>query len=156
MTSNFFPPAEHLRSKSLCNILADERMGLSFTIAAGPRQRSYSHVRVPRDSWPYFTASDSTHPSTWRARSPYLYPQEDGGAVTPPGTGFPFRRILRLAGLWWRYSNRLHKRSIPSSIIFSVINPPGTDQQKTPFPNNTSIVAWVFVSGGRCLPSRCL
>jgi hypothetical protein len=24
-------------------------MGLSFTIAAGPRQRSYSRVRVPRD-----------------------------------------------------------------------------------------------------------
>jgi hypothetical protein len=27
---------------------------------------------------------------------PYLY---------PPGTGFPFRRFLRLAGLRWRYSN---------------------------------------------------
>jgi hypothetical protein len=33
---------------------------------------------------------------TWRTRSPYLY---------PPGTGFPFRRLLRLAGLRWRYSN---------------------------------------------------
>jgi hypothetical protein len=26
-------------------------------------------------------------------------PQEQGGAVTPPGTGFPLRRLLRLAGL---------------------------------------------------------
>jgi hypothetical protein len=43
----------------LCNILSHERMGLSFTIAAGPCQRSHSQVRVPRDSWPYFTVSDS-------------------------------------------------------------------------------------------------
>jgi hypothetical protein len=28
-------------------------MGLSLTVAAGPRQRSHSQVRVPRDSWPY-------------------------------------------------------------------------------------------------------
>jgi hypothetical protein len=30
--------------------LSDERTGLPFTIAAGPRQRSHSWVRVPRDS----------------------------------------------------------------------------------------------------------
>jgi hypothetical protein len=30
--------------------LSDERTGLSFTIAAGARQRSYSRVRVPWDS----------------------------------------------------------------------------------------------------------
>jgi hypothetical protein len=29
--------------------LSDERTGLRFTIAAGPRQRSYSWVRVPRE-----------------------------------------------------------------------------------------------------------
>jgi hypothetical protein len=39
--------------------LSYERMGLSFTIAAGPRQRSHSWVRVPWNSWPYFTVSDS-------------------------------------------------------------------------------------------------
>jgi hypothetical protein len=32
--------------------LSDERTGLPFTIAAGPRQRSHSWVQVPRDSWP--------------------------------------------------------------------------------------------------------
>jgi hypothetical protein len=42
--------------------LPDERMGLSFTIAAGLRQRSHSWVRVPRDSRPYFTVSDSRLP----------------------------------------------------------------------------------------------
>jgi hypothetical protein len=34
------------------NALSDERTGLPFTIAAGPRQRSRSWVRVPRDSCP--------------------------------------------------------------------------------------------------------
>jgi hypothetical protein len=29
-------------------------------------------------------------PPTWRARSPYLYPQEQGGPVILPGTGFLF------------------------------------------------------------------
>jgi hypothetical protein len=36
-----------------------ERMCLSFTIAAGPRQRIHSQVRVPQESWPHFTVSDS-------------------------------------------------------------------------------------------------
>jgi hypothetical protein len=31
--------------------LSDERTGLSFTTAAGPRQRSHSRVRVPWHSW---------------------------------------------------------------------------------------------------------
>jgi hypothetical protein len=31
--------------------LSDERAGLSFTIAAGPRQGSHSRVRVPLNSW---------------------------------------------------------------------------------------------------------
>jgi hypothetical protein len=31
--------------------------------------------------------------------------QEQGGLVIPPGTGFFFIRLLRLAGLRWRYSN---------------------------------------------------
>jgi hypothetical protein len=37
-------------------------MELAFTIAAGPRQRIHSRVRVPWDSRPYFTVSDSRLP----------------------------------------------------------------------------------------------
>jgi hypothetical protein len=34
---------------------------------------------------------------------PHIYiPQGQGGPAKPPGTGFPFRRLLRLAGLRWR------------------------------------------------------
>jgi hypothetical protein len=34
----------------VCGALSDERTGLPFTVAAGPRQRCHSWVRVPRDS----------------------------------------------------------------------------------------------------------
>jgi hypothetical protein len=44
-------------------------------------------------------------PPTWRATSPYLHTQEQGGPVTPPGTGFAFHRLLRFAGIRRRYSN---------------------------------------------------
>jgi hypothetical protein len=39
-------------------------------------------------------------------RVPLIYiPKEQGGSVLPLDTGFPFRRLLRLAGLRWRHSN---------------------------------------------------
>jgi hypothetical protein len=76
--------------------LSDERTGLSFIIAAGPRQRSHFWVRVPQNSWPYFTVSDSRLPQPG-GPGPRIY--------NPPGTGLLFRRLLRLAGLRWGYSN---------------------------------------------------
>jgi hypothetical protein len=78
-------------------------MNLSITIAAGPRQRSHSQVRIPRDPRQYFTASDSrfTQPG---GPGPRIYiPQKQGGPVIPSGTGFPFRCLLRLAGMRRRY-----------------------------------------------------
>jgi hypothetical protein len=42
--------------------LSDGRTSLSFAIATGPRQRSHFRVRVPLDTWPYFTLSDSRLP----------------------------------------------------------------------------------------------
>jgi hypothetical protein len=45
-------------------------------------------------------------PPIWRTRSLYLCPpQWQGGPVIPPGTEFPFRRLLRPWRLPWRYSN---------------------------------------------------
>jgi hypothetical protein len=38
---------------------SDERMGPSFTIVAGARQRSHSRIRDPRDSRTYITVSGS-------------------------------------------------------------------------------------------------
>jgi hypothetical protein len=84
---NFYFPTEHLRLLCLCNILSDETMGLSFTIAAGPRQRSHSQVRDPRESWPYFTVSDSRPRQPGGPGSRIYIPKEQGGPVIPPGTG---------------------------------------------------------------------
>jgi hypothetical protein len=85
--------------------LSDERTGLSFTIAACPRQRSHTRVLVPRDSGPYFTVSDSRFPQPGGLGPRVHIPQEQGGPVIPPVIWFHFRRLLRLAGLRWSYSN---------------------------------------------------
>jgi hypothetical protein len=37
---------------------------------------------------------------------PIYMRQETCGPVIPPGTGFSFRRLLRLAGLRWRHTNQ--------------------------------------------------
>jgi hypothetical protein len=58
----------HLGHKSSFLLLSDScgfvkvgrhLAGLSFTVAAGPRQSSHSRVRVARNSLPYFTLSHS-------------------------------------------------------------------------------------------------
>jgi hypothetical protein len=91
-------------------VLSDERVIVSFTIAVGPRQRSHSRVRVSWDSWPYFTVSDFILPQPGGS-SPRIYiPEEQGDPVISPGTMFSFRRLLRFAGLRWRYSNTLLRR----------------------------------------------
>jgi hypothetical protein len=97
-----FVTARHL----MWGALYDDRVGLSFAIIAGSRQRSHFRVLVPRDSWPYIiTAPDSTLPQS-EGPSPRIYvPQEQSDPVLPLGTGFHFRRLLRLAGLGWGYLN---------------------------------------------------
>jgi hypothetical protein len=79
-------------------------MGLSFTIATGPRQRSHSQTRVPQNSRSHFTLSDSILPQPGGS-GPHVYnPQEQGGPVVLQGTRFPICRPLRLSGLRWWYS----------------------------------------------------
>jgi hypothetical protein len=75
-------------------------MVLSFTVAAGPRQRGHSRFRVP-----HFTVSDSRLSQPEGPGTHMCIPQEHGDPVIPPGFGFPFRRLIRLAGIRWRLSN---------------------------------------------------
>jgi hypothetical protein len=86
-------------------------MRLSFTIAAGPRQRSHSQVRVPRDSWPHFSVSDSRFPQPG-GPGPRIYEyirHEQGGPVIPRGTildaaptraGLARPNVARLSADW--------------------------------------------------------
>jgi hypothetical protein len=66
--------------------LCDERTGLSFTVATGPRHRSHFRVRVPWASWPYFTVSDSrlpfpSPPTTRRAKVEVFVPASTKGIL---------------------------------------------------------------------------
>jgi hypothetical protein len=80
----------------VCNLLVQLLMGLARGVTFGSKSRRthddilLSHLRLPQPGGP----------------GPRIYiPQEQGGPVISPGTGFPFRRLLRLSGLRWRYSN---------------------------------------------------
>jgi hypothetical protein len=66
-------------------MLPDERMGLSFTIAAGLRQRIHSRIRVPWDPRPYLLSQIRD---------------------------FPFCHLLRLAGL--RKSTQVSEQHVAS------------------------------------------
>jgi hypothetical protein len=129
-------------------------MGLSFKIAAGPRQRSHSRVRVPRDSWPH------SRPPNWRARSPYLYPRGTGWPSYTPRHWVPFSSPPTTR----RATVEVLDPHLHTGLLSQLARVPrcmvsGWTQQGTPYPslwpNNTSIVAYVFVAAGTCLPSRC-
>jgi hypothetical protein len=85
--------------------LSDERTDLSFTIVAGPRQGSHSRVLGPRNSLSQFIVPHSRLPKPGGPIPRIYILQEQCSPVIPPGTGFPFRLLLRLSGLRWRYSN---------------------------------------------------
>jgi hypothetical protein len=93
---------------SLCNILSDERMGLSFTIAADPRQRSHSQVQVPWDIWPYFTVSDSTLPQPGGPGPRIYILQEPGGPIYPQAIGSLFLSSYGSQGYGGDIRTRLH------------------------------------------------
>jgi hypothetical protein len=86
--------------------LSDERTGLSFTIAVGLSQRRHSRVRVPRNSWLYFTVSDSRLPQLGMPGPRIYIPQEQGVPVISLGVCFPSNRLLRLARIQWKYSSQ--------------------------------------------------
>jgi hypothetical protein len=77
-------------------------------------------------------------PSTWRARHPYLYPQEQAGPVIPPGTGFPFVASYDSQD----YSGDIRPtRSVESYSV-------GADTQRTP--------PATPLSPRTCLPNRSI
>jgi hypothetical protein len=71
-----------------------------------------------RNSNFFYTARSSALRPTPQPGGPGLciyVPQWQGGPVIPPGTRFPFRRLLRHAGIGWRYSNPpLHGNALTS------------------------------------------
>jgi hypothetical protein len=81
----------------LWGALSDERTGLQFAVQS---------LNGPDRAEPvtYFTISSET-PPTWRVRFPYLYSPGKWCRSYTQVIRFLLRRLLRLTGLWWRYSN---------------------------------------------------
>jgi hypothetical protein len=107
MTRFFFFFSLTMAGLLLWGTLSDERMSLSFTptIASGHCQISHSRVQVSQNS-DHMLLSHLRLPQSGGPGSPvFISPKKQGGPVISPCTGFPFRRLLRLTGLWWRYSN---------------------------------------------------
>jgi hypothetical protein len=89
----------------------------AFLRRFGPTCLLHHKFLVDRRGFPFFgfrknhflqtkVVSFAANPSTWKT-SLYTYvPQWKGDPIIPPGTAFPFLRLLRLAGLQWRYSNQ--------------------------------------------------
>jgi hypothetical protein len=65
-------------------------MGVSFAIAAGPRQRSHSQVSVRRDSWPHFTVSDSRLPNLTGRVPAFISPMNKVAQLWPQAMGSLF------------------------------------------------------------------
>jgi hypothetical protein len=62
--------------------------------------------RSPTELKTIFHCPNSLDSPNLESPGPRIYiPQEQGGPDIPPGTGFPFRCLLRLVRLRWRYSN---------------------------------------------------
>jgi hypothetical protein len=103
--------------------LLDGRTGLPFTTSAGPHQRSHSWVWVPQDSWSYIrvTVSASRLPQP-QGQGPHIYiPQEQGGPVIPPGTGFPFVASYESQGYGGGIRTRLHARYLSNQVKSSQV-----------------------------------
>jgi hypothetical protein len=120
----------------MCGVLSVERTGLSITIAADPRQLSHSRVRVPQDSWPYFTLSNllgqvpvfisprkkvaqlcprhwiplSSHPTTRRVRVEILEPASVRGLVSVSS------RWLS----WYRFRTERTENTASNGFLFCV------------------------------------
>jgi hypothetical protein len=84
---SYFCGAPSLMRGRVCNLQCNHPL---IRVTQTRNHTLLSHLRLPQPGGP---------------GSRIYIPQGQGGPVIPPGTGFPFRRLLRLAGLRWRYCN---------------------------------------------------
>jgi hypothetical protein len=87
--------APSLTRRRVCNLLVQFLLGLARAVTQSCRTHYHIllyYMRLPQPGRP----------------DPRIYiPQEQGGPVIPPDTVYTFRRLLRLAGPRWSYSNSL-------------------------------------------------
>jgi hypothetical protein len=125
-------------------------MDLAFTIAAGPRQRSHSQIRVPRDSWSHFTVSDSRLPQPEGPGQSRYIPRNRVAQLYLQALGSFFVASYDSQSYGGGIRPRLHTGLFFQLALDRPFRASGRIKQKITFPNNTSIVIEV------CLPRRCI
>jgi hypothetical protein len=119
-----------LTRERVCNLLL--LLGLTNAVPLGPESLGTQyHILLSQ----FFR-----FPQPGGRGSRIYIPRGHGGSVIPPGTGFPFRRLLRLAGL--RILTRLHtgwevevtlrltdSQSVSQSVCLGIEYPCGTCDQ---------------------------
>jgi hypothetical protein len=126
------------------------RTDLSFTIAAGPRQRSHSRVRVPWYSWPYFTLSDSGLPFS----SPPTTRMAKVEVFDPASTRDTLESVMCLLVITSRRTeHRSSSRTVPLllSVFLLLWNVPSDL-----IPSNGGLSTVDCLTSGTCLPNRLL
>jgi hypothetical protein len=120
--------------------VSDERTGLTFTIAAGPLQRSHFRVPVPWDSQPYFTVSDSSLP--WDSQ-PYF---------TVSDSSLPFSSRPTTCRATVEVFDPIPPQFNSSLLLLPLLHVPNRKHRS----NRSSLVAWVSDAAEICSPSRRL
>jgi hypothetical protein len=97
--------APSLTRGSVCNLLLQLLLCLARAVTLGyESRRTHDHILLSHLRFPHSKLGPG----------PRIYIlQEHSGPVLPPGTGFPFRRLLGLAGIRWKCSN-------PPQLIFKL------------------------------------
>jgi hypothetical protein len=81
--------APSLTRRRVCNLLVQFLLGLARAVTLGSKShRTHSHILLSHLRLPQLGGPGSR----------IYIPQEQGGPVIPPGTGFSFCRLLQLAG----------------------------------------------------------
>jgi hypothetical protein len=110
-------------------------MGLSFTIAAGPRQRSHSQVPVPPYSWSHFTVLDSILPNLKCQIPAFISPRNRVARLYPQALDSLFIASYDSQGYGWSIRPRFQTDWVENTVL-----------------NATSNVACVSVAAGTWLP----
>jgi hypothetical protein len=119
--------------------LSDERTGLSFIIADGPRQCSHSRVRIPWYSRPYFTVSDPGRPLSFPPTTRRVTAE-----VFEPATTLD-RSDVRYTVPSYNSSARTPRKTLSSIIKNACFLILAID-----------VLLLTACASGMCLPSRCL
>jgi hypothetical protein len=114
------------------------RTGLQFATVAGPRQRSYSKVRAPHNSWSHqFFCPRLETPPTWMTRSPYLH-LSGTGRFSYTSRDFSIRRKpfgVRYIALPWTG----FKSSVSTYLLLLGMYPLQPDHVLGPLPSNCQL-----------------